>query len=199
MEKIKISKLILVEGKYDKITLENIVDADIFAVDGFGVFKNKERLKTLKRLAVEKGVIILTDSDYAGYKIRVYLEKVFSGAQIINAFVPQVAGKEKRKEKLSKQGLLGVEGIEADILRNVLAPYTTDYSVRNDIDVALLYKLGYTGSVNSKSRKNQLLKKLGVQCDISNKFLLRILNERFNKNDFIELSKKLERENNNGD
>lgn len=198
MEKIKISKLILVEGKYDKITLENIVDADIIAVDGFGAFKNKQRLETIKRLASQKGAIIFTDSDVAGYKIRVYLEKVLCGKNVVNAFIPQIEGKEKRKENFSKQGYLGVEGMDATTIKNALLPYVSDTINRNDIDVSTLFKLGYTGSVNSKQKKNQLLKSLGIQVDISNKFLLRILNERFTIDEFINYNKLLEGENLNG-
>ena len=198
MEKIKISKLILVEGKYDKITLENIVDADIIAVDGFGAFKNKQRLETIKRLASQKGAIIFTDSDVAGYKIRVYLEKVLCGKNVVNAFIPQIEGKEKRKENFSKQGYLGVEGMDATTIKNALLPYVSDTINRNDIDVSTLFKLGYTGSFNSKQKKNQLLKSLGIQVDISNKFLLRILNERFTIDEFINYNKLLEGENLNG-
>ena len=198
MEKIKISKLILVEGKYDKITLENIVDADIIAVDGFAAFKNKQRLETIKRLASQKGAIIFTDSDVAGYKIRVYLEKVLCGKNVVNAFIPQIEGKEKRKENFSKQGYLGVEGMDATTIKNALLPYVSDTINRNDIDVSTLFKLGYTGSFNSKQKKNQLLKSLGIQVDISNKFLLRILNERFTIDEFINYNKLLEGENLNG-
>lgn len=190
-EKLVIDRLIIVEGRYDKIKLENIVSADIFAVNGFSVFKDKATVKTIKELAKSRGVLLLTDSDVAGYKIRVYLEKILTGVDIVNVFIPQLRGKEKRKSVPSKQGYLGVEGVSDECLYNALVPYTGQIKVSSDIDVALLYTLGYTGVFGAKEYKNKLLKHIGVQSDISNKFLLRILNERYTKEEFIKLSLEL--------
>ena len=191
MDKLNIDKLILVEGKYDKIRLENIVNSDIFVLNGFGIFKNKTAISTIKKLSRNKEILILTDSDTAGYKIRVYLSSVLEGYKITNVFIPQIVGKEKRKTLPSAEGFLGVEGVSDDQLREVLEKFTTDIQKREEISVSDLFKLGLTGGDGSKKRKNQLLKSLGVQQNISNRFLLRILNDRFTLDEFLNYFKEM--------
>lgn len=187
MDKLKIDKLIIVEGKYDKIRLENIVDADVFAVNGFSVFNDPAVKSTLKSLSRDKGVIILTDSDTAGYKIRVYLTKLLCNADITNVFLPQIHGKEKRKASLSAEGYLGVEGIDNELILTKLKQYSSQSTMRNEIDIAMLYDLGYVGRPGSKTKRNELLRFMGVQSNISNKFLLRLINEKYTLKQFIEL------------
>lgn len=187
MEKLKIDKLILVEGRYDKLRLENIVDAPVIAVDGFRIFNNDKTKKTVVSLAKERGVIILTDSDTAGYKIRVYLSKILSGCEVYNVFAPEISGKEKRKSAPSAQGLVGIEGTDDDTLRSLLSDYASAHTERNEITAALLYELGYIGTAGAKEKKNALLRHLGVQRNVSNTFLLRILNSRYSKKEFIDL------------
>lgn len=187
VEKLKIEKLILVEGRYDKLRLENIVDAPIIAVDGFRIFNNENTKKTIVSLARERGVIILTDSDTAGYKIRVYLSKILSGCEVYNIFAPEIIGKEKRKATPSAQGFVGIEGTDDGILRTLLLQYSSKRRQRREITTSLLYELGYIGTAGAKERKNALLKYLGVQRNVSNTFLLRILNSKFTKKEFIDL------------
>ena len=187
MDKLKIDALIIVEGKYDKIHLENILDADIFVINGFSVFKNAKVRSTLKALARGREVIILTDSDTAGYKIRVYLTKLLCNEKIINVFLPQVRGKENRKITPSAEGYLGVEGVEDMLIINALKQYSSSDAVRNDITASVLYDLGYMGRPGSKTKKNSLLKFLGVQSNISNTFLLRILNKKYTLEQFEKL------------
>ena len=187
MDKLVIDKLIVVEGKYDKITLENIVDADIFVVNGFSVFKNRKIKESLKLLSKGRGVIVLTDSDTAGYKIRVYLSKILCNEEVVNVFLPQIVGKEKRKERPSAEGFVGVEGVNSELLYSVLSEYQTKRPLRKEIDTVALYNYGFTGKENSKQRKKELCDFLGVQPNISNGFLLRLLNYKYTLKQFIEL------------
>lgn len=187
MKRLHIDKLIIVEGKYDKARVENIADAPVIAVNGFRVFNDRELRKTIRSLS-RNGVIIMTDSDGAGYKIRVFLSEILDGCEIIDVFVPQIPGKERRKEKPSAQGFLGVEGVPDDILYSCLAEFCSGGKKRTDITAAELYELGYTGCAGARERKNALLRHLGVQSGISNKFLLRILNDRFTLNEFRKLN-----------
>ena len=118
-EKIKISKAILVEGKYDKIRLERLVDAHIFATDGFGVFSASEKSALLRRIAETKGLIVLTDSDPAGFVIRNKLKGMLPKENVIHIYAPVRAGKESRKSKPSKAGILGVEGLDNEVLASL--------------------------------------------------------------------------------
>ena len=190
MEKLRIDKLIVVEGKYDKIRLSNIVDANIIDVGGFSLYNNVNLKSTLKSLAKKNGVILLTDSDVAGYKIRVFLNKILSGCEIHNVITPQIEGKETRKTAPSKEGYLGIEGIDDATLLSLLSSYTkTSAKKIGDIAVSDLYELGFCGKPDSKRKKNLLLKKLGVQQNISNNFLLGILNTQFTKQQFYDYVK----------
>lgn len=187
MDKLVIDKLIVVEGKYDKITLENIVDADIFVVNGFSIFKDKKIKESLKSLSKGRGVIILTDSDTAGYKIRVYISKILCNQDVVNVFLPQIVGKEKRKEKPSAEGFVGVEGVNSELIYSILSEYQTKRTLSKEIDAVTLYDFGFTGKENSKQRKKELCNFLGIQPNISNKFLLRLLNYKYTLKQFIEL------------
>ena len=184
MQKLNIDRVIIVEGLYDKIRLSNIVDADIISINGFSVFKDDKLKKTLKKLSAEKGAIILTDSDTAGYKIRVYLSQLLSGCDVVNILAPQIEGKEKRKSAPSAQGYVGIEGTEDEILVKLLSEFVSDRELRADILPSDLYALGFMGCDGSREKKNELLASLGVQKNISNKFLLRILNQKYTKEEF---------------
>ncbi|MBR2502939.1 MAG: toprim domain-containing protein, partial [Oscillospiraceae bacterium] len=121
MEKIKISQIIVVEGKYDAIKLDSFVDALIIPVNGFSVFKDDEKKQLLRQLGEKNGIILLTDSDSAGFKIRNYIQNICRKAEIINVYIPQIQGKESRKAAPSKEGTLGVEGINREILMQCFA------------------------------------------------------------------------------
>ena len=110
-EKLKLEQAVIVEGRYDKSKVSEIVDAFIIETNGFGIFKDKEKLSFIKKLAKERGVVILTDSDHAGFMIRNYLSSGIPKENVINAYIPDVYGKESRKDKPSKEGKLGVEGM----------------------------------------------------------------------------------------
>ena len=113
---VKIQEAILVEGKYDKNTISQVVDAPIFETNGFGIFKDKEKQQLLRRLAGEKGIIVLTDSDSAGFLIRKFLKSSIPEDRITHVYIPDVYGKEKRKTQAGKEGKLGVEGISETVL-----------------------------------------------------------------------------------
>lgn len=187
MQKLKIDKLIIVEGKYDKIRLSNIVDAKIIETGGFSIFKDQQAKATLKQLAKQHGAIILTDSDTAGYKIRVYLTKILGTQNIINIMPPQIEGKESRKQTPSAQGFVGIEGTDDQILYDLLKRYSNDAKPIGDMTVSDLYSVGLIGVAGAKERKNKLLLSLGVQQNVSNSFLLAILNERYTKDQFYEI------------
>ena len=122
MNRIPIKQIVIVEGKYDKITLENVIDATIIPCNGFGIFKNEDQKRALREMAKRNGAIILTDSDRAGGVIRSYLNSILQGTEVYTLYVPAVFGKEKRKTSYSKEGLLGVEGTDYKTLYNFLHP-----------------------------------------------------------------------------
>ena len=117
---IKVKQAIVVEGRYDKNTLKQLIDAPIFTVDGFGVMHNRSRLNLLRQVAEKRGLIILTDSDGAGFVIRNYLKGALPRQGVLHAYIPDVYGKEKRKKKPGKEGKLGVEGMSQEILLQAL-------------------------------------------------------------------------------
>ena len=125
IEKKKISLPILVEGKYDKNTLSQIFDANIITLGGFGVFNSKEKQQLIRKIA-KKGIIVLTDSDGGGRQIRSFLLGILPPELVHNVYIPKTPGKEKRKTKASKSGLLGVEGMGREVLEKILAPFVSD-------------------------------------------------------------------------
>ena len=188
---IKIDRPIIVEGKYDIIKLSNIVDTLIIKTDGFGIFKDKEKQLLLRRLAKEKGIIVLTDSDSAGFLIRKFLKSSIPDEQITHVYIPDVYGKEKRKTQAGKEGKLGVEGISEDILleafrkAGVICSESVDGSRRliTNID---LYDAGLMGKDNSKEKRQRLMKALALPERLSTSSLLKILNTFVTYEEFTE-------------
>ena len=129
-ERLLIPMPVVVEGKYDKIRLSNVIDAQILTTDGFGIFRRRERLALLRALAAPRGLIVLTDSDGAGKLIRAHLSSAIPPEKLIQLYIPRVPGKERRKASPSKAGLLGVEGIGDDILYALFAPLAADAPAR---------------------------------------------------------------------
>lgn len=160
MEKIKTDKIIIVEGKYDKIKLSSIVDAHIITTDGFSLFNNKEKCAIIRKLSKKNGIVILTDSDGAGFVIRNKLKGYLDNdSEIINLYAPQIVGKEARKNKASKQGLLGVEGIEADTIRDLFRKAGITESTKkthNEYTKAQLYELGLSGRDDSSTKRDEI-------------------------------------------
>ena len=178
MEKILIDLPIVVEGKYDKIKLSSLVEAQIVTTDGFGLFKSDEKKLLFRRLAEPKGLIVLTDSDGAGLVIRNYFKSILPEEKLIHLYIPRVRGKEKRKMKPGKEGLLGVEGIDADLLRKILSPYATDRILprRFGLTKAAFYADGFSGRDDSAEKRKKLAEKLGLPDNLSANALLGAIN-----------------------
>ncbi len=185
---------IIVEGKYDKITLSNVVDTLIISTDGFRIFKNKEMCDLIRLLACRDGVIVMTDSDSAGNVIRNHIKNIAADGKIINVYVPQLKGKEKRKASPSKEGFLGVEGISKEILQQTLLKYGINNfeNVENKEKITKtdLFILGLSGCENSSQNREKLLNVLNLPKNLSCKALLDVLNVLFSREDFITFVEK---------
>lgn len=186
---IKLDRAVIVEGKYDKIRLSNFIDGVIIETDGFRIFSDNEKKSLIKRLAKTKGIIIMTDSDAAGFRIRNYLKNIASGGEVINVYIPDVFGKEKRKAEPSKEGKLGVEGLSEEIIREAMdkAGVThshADKANSRKVTVTDLFEDGFTGSDNAKERKHALLKLLELPCRLSNSQLLKLINTFMSYEDY---------------
>ena len=176
---IKINEAIIVEGKYDKIRLCSVVDAVIIVTDGFGIFKDAEKLELIRYYAERTGIVILTDSDSAGRKIRGYIKGAVKNGCVKNVYIPDVFGKEKRKTKPSAEGKLGVEGIDGATLLAAFEKAGITASERDsepDITKFTLYELGLSGGSNSSALRRQLQKRLGLPSLLSAGALVEVLN-----------------------
>lgn len=181
MDKLRVREVILVEGKYDKIALEAVVDGLILPVDGFGIFKDAERKKLLCRLAAERGVVIFTDPDGGGVVIRSHLKGILSPERVKEAFIPDVPGKEKRKRAPGKAGTLGVEGMRPEVLRQALlragvGVEETPRGMEKPFTKARLYALGLTGTPDAKERRLALQRALDLPENLSANALAAVLN-----------------------
>jgi len=173
---IKLKQAVIVEGKYDKITLENLVDAYIITTDGFGIFKDKEKCELIRTLAQSHGIIVMTDSDSAGALIRAHLKSICGDGEITNVYIPELIGKEKRKSSYSKQRLLGVEGMSKQVLLQSLARsgITGDEveTPAKKVTKTDLFKMGLSGGENSAFLRKQLCEHLKIPKNLSaNAFL----------------------------
>lgn len=189
MEKIKIDLPIIVEGRYDKVKIRSIADACVIQTDGFGVFKNGERLALIRQLAKKTKIIVLTDSDGAGKVIRSHITSAIPKDRLIQLYIPQVKGKERRKEAMSAEGYLGVEGIDAELLRNMLLPYSVgvvdDDTVREEITKLDLFEAGLTGAADSAERRDAFAVSVGLPKKMTPNALLAALNVIMTKEEFL--------------
>lgn len=181
-EKPRIEQVILVEGKYDAVKLADLVDALILPVGGFAVFTREETKELIRRLGAQRGLIILTDSDAAGFRIRAYLNKLAQGLMVSNAYIPAIEGKERRKASPSREGLLGVEGVPAQVILRALK--TAGAAPRpgrqgRQLTYADLYELGVSGTNGSAGRRRALLQKLNLPPRLSKKAMLEVLNSLY--------------------
>lgn len=202
MDKLKIKSPIIVEGKYDKIKLDSLVDGLILCSNGFRIFKDKQKLALIRRLANETGIIILTDSDVAGFKLRNFIKQCVKDAKVINIYIPQIEGKEHRKDAPSKQGFLGVEGMDIDLLRKLfleagVLENTSDLSMGHPppdpITRMDFYDSGLIGSSNSAANRQALLAFLKLPSYITTNSLLAIINRIMTKqqfNDYINSTRR---------
>lgn len=193
---IKLNQAVVVEGKYDKIKLSCVIDAPIIVTNGFSIFKDKERLAYIKKVADKKGIIILTDSDNAGMMIRKrIIEAVSDNSKIKNVYIPDIFGKEKRKRKKSAEGKIGVEGVDVEILRNAFEKFgvtCTDSELkREEIKKIDFYNFGLIGNDNSKEKRKLLTKELDLPETLSTNALLEAVNILTDYNEFKTLCERI--------
>ncbi len=189
MKKIKIKEAIVVEGKYDQIKLSRLFDTLIIPTNGFDIYKNKSRLNMLKQAAEKSGVIIFTDSDSAGFRIRNHLRNCLGNMsdKIKNAYIPEIEGIEKRKAAPSKEGLLGVEGISDKIIINAIMSQTQQVEDMGEkITKTDFFELGLTGGKDSVQKRAALCKRLGLPVKISANQLLSVLNSLYDKEEILK-------------
>lgn len=194
---MRIKEAIVVEGRYDKNTLSQVVDAVILETSGFSVFKDSEKLTLLRRLAQKQGLIVLTDSDGAGFVIRNYIKGAIPTEQVKHAYIPDIYGKERRKRAPGKEGKLGVEGMSPDILLQALlrAGATVEgeesTSPRGELTSADLFALGLTGQADSARRRAALLRRLELPEHLSAKALLTVLNALYSLSELNDILAQL--------
>ncbi|MEG2286711.1 MAG: DUF4093 domain-containing protein [Ruthenibacterium sp.] len=193
MEKPRIEEVIVVEGKYDAAKLADLVDALIIPTGGFSVFTATETKDLILSLGKKRGILVLTDSDAAGFRIRTYLNQIAQGITVKNAYIPAVPGKESRKPKPSCEGLLGVEGVSgAAILQALRTAGASTQQKKNgrQITYADLYELGLSGTQGSATLRRAWLQALGLPPRLSKKALCEVLNSLYTYEEFLASTPK---------
>lgn len=189
----KIKEAIVVEGRYDKNALSQAVDAVIIETGGFGIFNDAQKRKLLKKLAEARGLIIMTDSDGAGFMIRNHIKGCVDPALIKHAYIPDIYGKERRKVKGSKEGKLGVEGMNPQVLLEALKRAGATFEEESSqpatlrISKADLFKRGLSGGINSAQKRRQLMRQLDLPERLSADGLLDVLNATMSREEFMNL------------
>ena len=195
---VKIKEAILVEGRYDKNTLSQIVDAPILETDGFGIFKDKQKLALLRRVAQSRGLIVFTDSDGAGFVIRNHIKSAIPAKYLKHAYIPDIPGKERRKAAPGKEGKLGVEGMSPDIILQALrrAGATIEgecSSFSREITKQDLMELGLSGGANASFLRGKLLKRLDLPEHMSPNAMLQALNLLYSLEELTGIVSDLEK------
>ena len=195
---IRIREAIVVEGRYDKNTLSQLVDTVILETDGFGVFRDREKLALLRRIAEKRGLIILTDSDGAGFVIRNFLKGALPPDRVKHAYIPDLCGKERRKRRPGKEGKLGVEGMPPAVLEEALrragAAMEGEEKVRSapTVTKADLYAWGLSGGENSREKRKKLLAALDLPERLSPNAMLPVLSALYSREDLLITLQNLE-------
>ena len=186
-----VKEVIVVEGRYDKNALRQVVDAVVIETAGFGIFNDTQKQKLLRKMAEARGLIILTDPDGAGFVIRSFIKSCVPPEQLKQAYVPDIRGKEKRKAKPSREGKLGVEGVRAEILLEALrragATFEDTQNCRTGqmITKADLFRLGLSGRENSAKKRSELIRELDLPEHLSADALLDVLNATMCREEFL--------------
>ncbi len=192
---LKLKEAVIVEGKYDKIKLSSIIDAVIIPTNGFNIFKNRETLEIIRYFAARTGIIILTDSDAAGFKIRSYIKGAVKNGKITNVYIPDILGKERRKTVPSKEGKLGVEGMEKEIILSAFRKAgisADDKEIPDDPITRLdLYETGFSGGKNSSEKRKMLLRELDLPELLTVTGITDILNTLMTRREFFALAEKI--------
>lgn len=195
MEKLKIAYPIIVEGKYDKMKLHAICEGLIIKTDGFGVFKSQEKVALIRALAQRSPIIVLTDSDGGGKVIRSHVSALVPKDKLIQLYIPRIEGKEKRKSEPSKEGTLGVEGMENELLYKLLEPFSSENDLdsaqkmqeiaKNPLSKVDFYVDGLTGSENSAKKRDELAEKFGLPSGMTPNALLEALKVVASYDDYV--------------
>lgn len=196
MEKLKIKEVIVVEGKYDLNALKQIIDGVVITTGGFGVFNSKDKLALIRKMAASRGIIVLTDSDGAGFVIRNHLKGALPKNQVKHAYIPDVYGKERRKRTASKEGKLGVEGMRPEVIRQALIDCGAtiegvDTTPRAEITKTDLFCVGLSGGQGSSEKRQMLLRKLDLPERLTANALLDVLNSLMDRDAFLSLCGEL--------
>lgn len=191
--RLKIDRLVIVEGKYDKIKIETLIDAEIISTEGFGIYKDEEKKNYIRECASKRGILILTDSDRAGFRIRNYIRDFAGDDNIINCYIPEIKGKEKRKSVPSAEGTLGVEGIPADIIFEEIkaSGAEADIEYKYQFTSADMYELGLIGHSDSKEKRNKLKKILSLPAGMNNKLLMKALSKKLSREELKDIAKSI--------
>lgn len=198
---IKIREAIVVEGRYDKNTLAQIVDAPIFETRGFGIFRDREQMALLRMVAQRRGLIVFTDSDGAGFVIRNHIKSAISGRYLKHAYIPDIPGKERRKQSPGKEGKLGVEGMTREVILSALRASGATFEAQGEeptpggITKQDLCQLGLSGGADSSRKRLALQKKLNLPEHMSANALLQALNLLYTMDELSNLVKALEKDN----
>ncbi len=191
---INIKQAIIVEGKYDKIKLSSIINGVIIQTNGFQIYKDKEKMELIRHYARTTGIIILTDSDSAGFKIRGFLKGAISNSRIINVYIPEIFGKERRKTQPSREGKLGVEGMDKKILIEAFDRAKID-TFENpgspNIKRMDLYELGLMGAEDSSHLRKEILEELGLPSLLSVTSMCEVLNTIMTLEELTDITKKI--------
>ncbi len=193
---IKINEAVIVEGKYDKIKLSGILDTVIVETDGFAIFKDKEKQQLIRFLAEKRGIIIMTDSDSAGFKIRSFIKGIIKNDNVKNVYIPDIYGKEKRKTEMSKEGKLGVEGMETQVIMNALEKAGVLYCENSkkegrEITHTDFFEDGISGGENSSAIRKAFARELELPEKISSSALLKIINSYMTYDEYKEVVEKM--------
>ena len=190
-ERLKIPFPVIVEGKYDKLRLECVMEGQILTTDGFGVFNAREKTQLFRALAQKKPLILLTDSDGAGKLIRSHLTSCLPAGRLIQLYIPKIAGTERRKEHPSAEGTLGVEGMEQSLLYDLLAPYADEAAVlraaENPLCKADLFEDGLTGCPDSAARRDAFAARLGLPAGMTPNAFLAALRVLLSYDDYLRM------------
>ena len=190
-EKLKIPYPVIVEGKYDRQKLAAVIEAQIITTEGFGIFKSREKAALIRALAQKTPVIVLTDPDGAGKLIRSHLSGLIPPDRLIKLYIPRICGKEKRKSAPSAEGVLGVEGMETSLLRELFAPFCSAYALtraaENPLSKTDFLLDGLSGGSNSSARRDEISKKAGLPSGMSANSLLAALKIMLSYDEYLSL------------
>lgn len=194
-ERLILDRPIVVEGKYDKIRLSSLVEGTILCSDGFGIFKAKEKAEMIRRIAEKNGIIVLTDSDGGGLVIRNYFRSILPKDKLVHLYIPMIPGKERRKDAPSKEGLLGVEGMDLSLLYQLLLPYALGSEAKpkgRPVTRADLYEDGLLGGTGSAERRKALCHVASLPDNLGTTALLEAINLLYDYDEYRALLKEID-------